>query len=95
MITKRVTRYYAECGHGFWKKEACLRHEKANTCWMLPSVRTCKTCRYGEYLPYEDDTGCGGYYGCLHHGNNVHSGAPHDIDYISVNCKFWKKKGSQ
>lgn len=46
MIAKRVTRYYAECGRAFWKKDACIRHEEFCKCWTNPKHRTCKSCKH-------------------------------------------------
>lgn len=91
MRTKKVTRYYAECGRGFWKKAACEAHEENCMCWTNPKNRACKTCKHGEYAPYEDDTGYGGFWECHAPGSPAeHSGGPKGVDYISVGCGHYK-----
>jgi len=87
MKTKKVLRYYADCGKGFWKKVTALDHETSCKCWTNPRNKTCKTCKYGEKIPYEPDTGDGAYYECNHPNHNEeHAGAPKGIKYISVKC---------
>ena len=44
MISKKVIRYYADCGRGFWSKRACLHHENVCQCWKNPKFKTCLTC---------------------------------------------------
>ena len=92
MISKKVTRYYAECGKGFWKKDAALNHETVCKCWKNPKNKTCKTCTYGKYLNYEHDTGDGGYYECHNYkyGDGEHTGGPEGTNYISVNCSYYE-----
>jgi len=86
MITKRVTRYYSECGKGHWKKEQALSHEENCKCWTNQKNKTCKTCKYGGYVSYESDTGDGGFWACGNIHREEHTGAPKGIKYISVNC---------
>lgn len=33
MKTKRVTRYIADCGRGYWNKTSCSRHKQNCKCW--------------------------------------------------------------
>lgn len=90
MKSKKVIRYYAECGRGFWKKVDALHHEGVCKCWKNPKNKACTTCRYGEYAGYENDTGYGGFWECGHNSmDGEHSGGPSGVDYISVNCKYW------
>ena len=92
MKSKKVIRYYADCGKGFWKKVTALDHETSCKCWTNPQRKTCKTCKYGEKIPYESDTGDGGFWECSHPDNNEeHSGAPKGIKYISVKCYYHVK----
>lgn len=44
MKERKVTRYIAECGRGFWSKTACLHHEEVCQCWKNPKYKTCLTC---------------------------------------------------
>lgn len=46
MIAKRVTRYYAECGRGFWKKETAIKHDSNCKCWKNPKYKTCLSCKF-------------------------------------------------
>lgn len=48
MITKRVTRYYADCGRGFWKKSQALTHDKNCKCWKNPKFKTCISCKFKD-----------------------------------------------
>jgi hypothetical protein len=94
MKSKKVTRYYAECGKGFWKKSAALAHEENCLCWKNPKNKTCKTCEHADMVAYESDTGYGGFYECYHPDNKTeaHAGAPKGIDYLSVNCYYYEDK---
>lgn len=57
------------------------KHEK--TCFLNPEVKACKSCRHNELVPYEHDTGDGGYFQC-------------NLDKIPdgkkcvTNCEWWK-----
>jgi hypothetical protein len=91
MKAKKVTRYYADhCGRGFWKKAAAIHHEEVCKCWINPKCKTCKTCKHGDFQPYESDTGQEAFWECSHEGNDrdAHAGAPHGLTYISVNCEL-------
>lgn len=46
MVTKKVLRYYADCGRAFWKKYLCLNHEKNCKCWTNEKFKTCLTCKF-------------------------------------------------
>ena len=48
MKTKRVTRYIADCGKGYWTKKSCLQHEQNCKCWTNPKFKTCKTCKFAK-----------------------------------------------
>jgi len=50
-----VARYVAPCGHRFASLGAAKRHEKARTCFLLPVLRTCKTCGHNRRV--RDDNG--------------------------------------
>jgi len=89
MESKKVLRYYADCGRGFWRKDQAINHEGNCKCWKNPKNKACKTCKFGEYAPFENDTGFGGFWECYHESfSGPHKGAPKGIDYISVNCEY-------
>ena len=46
MKAKKVTRYYADCGRGFWKKNQALTHDKNCKCWKNPKYKTCVSCKF-------------------------------------------------
>lgn len=50
MYSRRITRYYADCGRGFWKKSDCERHEVKCKCWSNPKFKTCNTCIFSEKI---------------------------------------------
>jgi len=104
MITKKVTRYHAECGKGFWNKASCLRHEKNCKCWNNPKNRTCKTCAWANAKtkpvsaeickslsmePHENIVTGDGYECTNPLNESEHSGAPKGITNLSVNCSHY------
>jgi hypothetical protein len=91
MISKKVTRYYAECGKGYWGKSAAINHELDCKCWGNVKNKTCKTCTHKFTIPFESDTGEGANYACSNSLVDEHSGAPNGINYISVNCGHHRK----
>lgn len=50
MKTKRVTRYIADCGKGYWSKSSCTQHEQNCKCWTNPKFKTCKTCKFAKVV---------------------------------------------
>lgn len=50
------------CGRIGTKSKSIEKHER--NCFHNPERRACQTCRNNEYVPYEDDTGAGGYFEC-------------------------------
>ena len=88
VVTKirKATRYIADCGRGFWHKQACLHHEKACKCWTNPKNQTCKTCFHADWI--EEDYYS--YYDCAL--NLEANGGPPGVDDISVNCTSYKVK---
>ncbi len=58
MKERKVTRYMAECGRGFWSKTACLHHEEVCQCWKNPKHRTCLTCeKYSKHTDVDEGQG--------------------------------------
>jgi hypothetical protein len=49
MIAKKVTRYYADCGRGFWKKSQALTHDENCKCWKNPKFKTCISCKFKNF----------------------------------------------
>lgn len=93
MIKKKVTRYYAECGKGFWKKSTALTHELNCKCWKNPKNKTCLTCKKAEHVVDHGDEitpGEGAWFDCSDsrvgdHENDL------GLSYLSVGCKFWEE----
>lgn len=48
MIAKKVTRYYSDCGRGFWKKSQVLKHDENCKCWKNPKFKTCISCKHKD-----------------------------------------------
>ncbi|STZ28381.1 Uncharacterised protein [Myroides odoratus] len=44
MYSKKVIRYYSDCGRGFWKKHQAMTHDENCKCWKNPKFKTCLTC---------------------------------------------------
>lgn len=99
MNSKMVRRYYAECGRGFWRKGAAVRHEEVCKCWTNPKLRCCKSCKhYSTFTDYDDIQS--GYV-----GEGVVNMCPFDIsdeDWtpahpvkatdLNINCPKWEGK---
>lgn len=47
--------FIAPCGHRFRSRGEAARHEKTATCWKLPVLKTCKSCRHSKVSKYKDD----------------------------------------
>lgn len=97
MITKKVIRYYSECGRGFWKKQQAIKHDENCKCWVNPKYKTCLSCKHKCIVT--DSNGMGHEPQFLQtwktnmceHSN---SGAPahEDFDYIRKYCQYHKLK---
>ena len=97
MKTKRVTRYMADCGKGFWDKSSCLYHESKCKCWTNAKNRTCKTCHWASEILVVSNVICdgkecfqsGGYQcNCPCNKAEEHSGAPEGVTHLSVGCIY-------
>ena len=101
MKTKKVTRYYAECGRGFWNKRACVNHEGNCHCWTNPKNKACLTCKYSNvYSESDEGEGRSNSYKvreCLHPSFNEESMKPIAIGakYVYDNCELWKLKNKK
>lgn len=55
-VTKiMVARYVAPCGHRFTSRSAAKSHEAAATCWKLPALKTCQSCKHSKVMSYKED----------------------------------------
>ena len=98
MKERKVTRYMAECGRGFWSKTACLHHEEVCQCWKNPKYKTCLTCaKYSKHTEVDEGEG---YYNsftlndCPHVESDESRLTPcheHASD-IYKNCPYWVLK---
>lgn len=99
MISKKVYRYYADCGKAFWTKRTCLNHESNCRCWNNPKFKTCLSCKHKKFTKNWDDTEHGTNEwienDCLNPEfdydkdfNSVHPNAEH----ICINCPKWESK---
>jgi len=97
MKTRRITRYYSDCGRGFWKKEQALSHDIKCTCWKNPKFKTCISCKHKNIVP--DSNGMEHEPQFLHlFESNIcehsDSGVPahEDFDHIRKYCPFHENK---
>lgn len=44
MQSKKVIRYYSDCGRGFWKKQQAISHDENCKCWKNPKYESCLSC---------------------------------------------------
>lgn len=95
MQVKKVTRYYSDCGRGFWKKQQALTHDENCKCWKNPKLKSCLSCKHKsfikdsngmehepQYLQTWDENTCkhSGY------GVPVHE----DFEHIKKYCPFYE-----
>ena len=45
-----VARYVAPCGHRFTTRASAAAHERSATCWKLPALRTCQSCKFNRVI---------------------------------------------
>jgi hypothetical protein len=46
MESRKVLRYYSDCGRGFWKKHKAITHDENCKCWKNPKFKTCISCKH-------------------------------------------------
>ncbi len=95
MISKKVLRYYSDCGRGFWKKPQALKHDQNCKCWKNPKFKTCLTCKLKDFQV--DDIGMEKEYEVLWTYNNCdHSkyvaSAHKNCKHIKIYCPFHEQK---
>jgi len=98
MEIRKVTRYYSECGRGFWKKKQAITHDINCKCWVNPKFQSCISCKLKDIRtdnngmqkePHNLETWK--FNNCEH----SNSGVPihKDFDYIRKYCpKYLNKK---
>ena len=100
MKTKRVTRYYADCGRGYWKKVHAINHEKTCICWTNPKMRCCKSCKYHK-TQYDNNDHDAGYPGegfideCLagvEYDSPDWTYANEKAKTLNINCPKWETR---
>ena len=100
MIAKKVTRYYSDCGRGFWKKDKAITHDKYCKCWKNPIFKGCLSCKHKCII--KDSNGMENepqflqtwdINKCKHSelGQPVHK----DFDHIRQNCPKWESNKTQ
>lgn len=99
MKTVKVTRYYSDCGRGFWKKQQAVTHDINCTCWKNPKFKTCISCIHKSFV--KDSNGMEHepqFLETWDSNNCIHSesGSPvHEkFDHIRRNCNFYECKSS-
>lgn len=102
MKMKRVSRFIADCGRGFWNKNSCTEHEINCKCWTNPKYRTCKTCKYKKIV--HDSNGMEHEPQYLHTWSQIECQNPkfnYDIHFhaahknaedLNINCAIWESK---
>lgn len=97
MIVKKVTRYYSECGRGFWKKQQAITHDINCKCWKNPKFKSCMSCIYKNFEkdsngmeeePYHLQTWDTNMCKYSDSGIPVHK----DFEHIRKYCRFYKGK---
>jgi len=97
MTTKKVLRYYADCGRGFWRKQQAITHDINCKCWKNPKLKSCLSCKHKCMIT--DSNGMEGEprhlqtwtaNDCKHSesGTPVHV----DFDHIRKLCNFYEQK---
>lgn len=88
MESRKVIRYYSDCGRGFWKKQQALVHDENCKCWKNPKLYGCLSCANKHFIRDSDGAQSWDYNNC----QNSESGVPvhEDFEHIRKNCSFWK-----
>jgi len=95
MISKKVLRYYASCGRGYWSKKAAINHEENCKCWKNPKFKTCLSCKFKNFVRDSD--------GVQTWTNNDCTNPKFDFDkmfrpvhehaeHIAMMCPVWESK---
>jgi len=95
MVSKKVIRYYSECGRGFWKKQQAIKHDSNCQCWKNPKFQCCISCKHKDIV--KDSNGMENEpqfldtwdtNNCKHsvYGVPVHK----DYDHIRKYCPFYQ-----
>jgi hypothetical protein len=50
MYSKKVIRYYSDCGRGFWRKATAIAHDNNCKCWKNPKIKSCLTCKFKNFV---------------------------------------------
>ena len=97
MTTKKITRYYSECGKGFWKKSQAIAHEDNCKCWKNQNLKSCISCKFKSIT--QDSNGMENephFLETWQTNNCEHSesGVPihKDFDQIRKYCQFYEAK---
>ena len=97
---RKVTRYYSDCGRGFWKKQQAINHDKNCSCWKNPKFKTCISCKHKdirvdsngmEHEPYNLETWK--FNNCNHSDSGIP--AHKDFDFIRKYCPFYQSKNKK
>jgi len=88
----QITISVADCGRRFRTDGRARNHEVR--CWKSPALKTCKTCKHARRVPYEDDTGDGGYLECSNEAMDYDDFTPaHEkAQDVCINCPKWEQK---
>jgi len=97
MTVKKVLRYYADCGRGFWRKQQAITHDENCKCWKNPKFKSCLSCKLQNIV--KDSNGMENepqFLQTWKTNNCKHSdsGIPvhNDYDHIRKNCPFYEPK---
>jgi hypothetical protein len=97
MYSKKIIRYYSDCGRGFWRKQQSIAHDLNCKCWKNPSLKSCLSCKHKniikdsngmedepQFLQVWDVNNC----------KNSESGIPvhKDFEHIRKLCNFYESK---
>jgi hypothetical protein len=102
MTSKKVLRYYTDCGRGFWSKKKALTHEINCKCWKNPKFKTCLSCKFQNIIKDNNGMEPGSQFyqqweqnDCKNPEMNLdtmftpaHENAPE----ICINCQKWTAK---
>lgn len=99
MQVKKVLRYYADCGRGFWKKQKAISHDKNCVCWTNPALKCCLSCKHKNFITDSNGMENEPQYLQTWQENQCkysESGAPvHEgLDHIRKYCSYYESKTS-
>lgn len=100
---EEIKGYKTDCGKKYFNRQSAKKHEATCKCWSNPALRTCLSCKFGDYIT--DSNGMEDEPQYLHtwkqwdcsnvefNYDTMFTQAPNDTtNSLNINCPVWEKK---